>query len=95
MRVMSGLDRTALLRNEALSEPEDARICMKDLSLELAEFKEVHSATIDSLKAECDRIRASADEHKAAAEMARSKAKVAQEELEACRSAEAERKKDF
>lgn len=93
--MMSGLDRTALLRNETLSEAEEARSRFRVLSRELAEFKEVHSATIDSLKTECDRIQAEVDEHKAAVKMARSEAKVDREDLEAYWSAEASRLDSF
>lgn len=52
VRVMNGLDRTALLRNDALSEAEEARSRTRVFSRELPDFKEMHSATIDFLKAE-------------------------------------------
>lgn len=95
MRLMHGLDRTAVLRNEALSEAEEARARERTLSRELAEYQEVHLATIDSMKAECNRVKAEAEEHRAAAESARAEAKAAREELETFKASEAERHEAF
>lgn len=95
MRVMHGLDRTAVLRNEALSEAEEDRARLKAVSRELAEFKEIHSAIVDSLKAECDRMKAEVTEHKVAADSARAEAETAREELLIFKAAEAERQATF
>lgn len=89
--MMSGLDRTALLHKEAHEGAEEARDRARCLSRELAEFKEVHSATIDSLKSESDCLRDQVAEQKLAAEAARAEAKTAYEELEAYQRAEVEK----
>lgn len=92
---MHGLDRTALLHSKAAAEAEDARKRVRTLSRELAEFKEVHSATIDSLRSELDRARGDATEQHLAADQARAEAKAAREELEAYKKAEADRHQAF
>lgn len=68
MRMMNGLDRTAFLQIEALEGAEEARDRARRLSRELAEFKEVHSATINSLKSDSDRLQDQVAEHKLTAE---------------------------
>lgn len=95
MRIMHGLDRTAVMRNEALSEAEEAQVRLKTLSRELAEYKEIHSATIDSMKAECDRVKSEAEDFKAAADSAREEAKRIQGEMVAFKAGEAERQSAF
>lgn len=109
MRLMHSSNQTALLRNEALSEAEEARSRVKTLSRELAEFKEVHTATIHSLTAECNRVKAEASGYKvavesaqaeaagckAAVEAAQAEARAAREEMESFKASEAEKQQAF
>lgn len=102
MRIMHGLDRTAHLHSDAVAEAEEACNHVRALSRELAEFKEVHSAIIDSLKCETTQVRDDAiaqrqiaETAQAEAEVARAEAKAAREELTAYKGAEAKRHETF
>lgn len=58
MQMMSSLDRSAQMCSEARTEATKSRSRVKTLTQDLAEFQEMHSATIDSLKTECEQVRA-------------------------------------
>lgn len=95
MRMMNGLDRTVLLHKDAQEEAEEARNRARILSRELAEFREVHSAMIDSMKAESDRHKEEAVRQRQAAEAARAEAEAARKDLETFKEVEADRHQNF
>lgn len=74
------MDRSGNVCAEAWAEVSEYRSRMKVLRREMAEFKEVHTTTIDSLKSETDKVKDELAEQKQMVEVANAEAETARAE---------------
>lgn len=65
---MDSMDRSAIVYASARAEASESLGQIQALSREMAEFKEIHASTIDSLQFESKQIQSKLAEHRRAAE---------------------------
>lgn len=68
LQLMDSMDRSAIVYASARAEASESLGQIQALSREMAEFKEIHASTIDSLQFESKQIQSKLAEHRRAAE---------------------------